>query len=280
MKVLVTGLSGFTGQYLKADLINAGHTVYGLQSNLLDENALREELLKVQPDAIAHLAAISFVQHNNLNEIYQVNLVGTQNLLSAVYTSVPDIQSFLLASSANVYGNKSGGKISESAPFDPCNDYAVSKVSMEMMARLWTDRLPLFITRPFNYTGVGQTINFLIPKVVDHFKRKEKKLNLGNIDVKRDFSDVRFVSSCYRHLLEAPPVGDVLNICSGVSYSIKEIIDYCEKITEHQIEVSVNPLFVRSNEVKELLGDNQKLISYMPQVNLMNFKDTLNWMLT
>ncbi|WP_137984288.1 GDP-mannose 4,6-dehydratase, partial [Pseudomonas viridiflava] len=92
---------------------------------------------------------------------------------------------------------------------------------------LWHARLPLVITRPFNYTGVGQAENFLLPKIVSHFTQRESTIELGNLDVWRDFSDVRAVTSAYRGLLEARPLGKTLNVCSGVTHSLREVIEMC-----------------------------------------------------
>ncbi|WET42748.1 GDP-mannose 4,6-dehydratase [Citrobacter enshiensis] len=135
----------------------------------------------------------------------------------------------MLASSANVYGNGTAGKLSESTVVNPANDYAVSKLAMEYMSHLWMDKLPIFITRPFNYTGVGQTDNFLLPKIVKHFKAKSPTIELGNIDVWRDFTDVRALSKAYVKLLHAKPFGEVINICSGRTYSLRKVIELCEK---------------------------------------------------
>ena len=123
----------------------------------------------------------------------------------------------LLASSANIYGNAPVEVIDESVAPAPANDYAVSKLAMEYMARLWMDRLPIVITRPFNYTGVGQAPQFLLPKIVGHFQRGERVIELGNIDVERDFSDVRTVASAYAVAPHAP-AGEVFNVCSGVAF--------------------------------------------------------------
>ncbi len=197
--VLITGLHGFTGRYVQTELENNGYTVVGLSSNLTDLEALSAEIAQVQPQAVIHLAGIAFVGHGNANAFYEVNLIGTRNLLEALSQHAPDIQSILLASSANIYGNRTEGILSENTPPEPINDYAVSKLAMEQMAHLWTDKLPLFIVRPFNYTGVGQKEVFLIPKIVSHFKQKESVIELGNLDVWREFGDVRSVANIYKN---------------------------------------------------------------------------------
>lgn len=193
MKVLITGQNGFTGRYLHAELAAHGHDVVGLQSDLTDATGLAEEMQRVQPDWVAHLAGIAFVGHGEANDFYRVNLMGTRNLLAALAGCGRRPACVLLASSANVYGNSTAGVLREDAPPNPANDYAVSKLAMEHMARLWLDRLPIVIARPFNYTGVGQSESFLLPKIVAHFKRRAEMIELGNLDVWRDFSDVRAV---------------------------------------------------------------------------------------
>ncbi len=279
MRVLVTGLSGFTGQYVKNALETKGHQVVGLSSDLTVSRDLLKEIEQVQPQAVIHLAAIAFVGHGNANAFYEVNLIGSRNLLHALAKKAPDVKSILLVSSANVYGNRFEGVLSEEDTPDPVNDYAVSKLAMEHMARLWHDQLPLFIVRPFNYTGVGQSENFLIPKIVDHFRHKKQTIQLGNLDVYRDFSDVRSVADAYCGLIEFPPIGRTLNICSGETHSIREIIDLCIENTGHAIEVQVAPSLVRKNEVKVLKGDKSRLMEVLGSWDSINFPKTLQWML-
>jgi nucleoside-diphosphate-sugar epimerase len=279
MKVLVTGLDGFTGRHLLTELEQHGHTVIGLQSDLTKPEILAAEIQAVQPEAVVHLAGIAFVGHGDVNAFYQVNLLGTRNLLDALAQHVPQLQAVLLVSSANVYGNHPEGVLAEDTMPDPANDYAVSKLAMENMAQLWVDKLPLFIVRPFNYTGVGQWKNFLIPKIVSHFRERRQVIELGNIDVSRDFGDVRSVTEAYRKLIEAPPIGQTINICSGSVYTVREMIGLCEKITEHQITVKVNPEFVRKNEVRILKGDNQRLKKLIDNWRPIDLEETLQWML-
>jgi nucleoside-diphosphate-sugar epimerase len=184
-----------------------------------------------------------------------------------------------LASRANVYGNAVGGVLDEETRPNPANDYAVSKLAMEYMAGIWMDRLPIVISRPFNYTGVGQSESFLIPKIVDHFNRRAEVIELGNLDVWRDFNDVRAVADAYRRLIEVRPAGQIVNVCSGVTHSLREVLSMAEKITGHQIKVQVNPAFVRKNEVRSLCGDPGRLRSLIGSWQTPAFEETLRWML-
>jgi nucleoside-diphosphate-sugar epimerase len=186
----------------------------------------------------------------------------------------------LLASSANIYGNSVEGILDESTPAAPANDYAVSKLAMEYAAALYANRLPLIIARPFNYTGVGQSESFLIPKITSHVRRKAPVIELGNLDVARDFSDVRNVVRVYHRLLQSPlAVSQAFNVCSGKAWSLNEVLTMVREISGHDFEVRVNPAFVRQNEVKTLLGNRTKLneaTGVMPEIEL---RETLRWML-
>jgi len=184
----------------------------------------------------------------------------------------------LLASSANVYGNSEITPLDEHSPPRPENDYAVSKLAMEMMAQQWRQRLPIVVARPFNYTGVGQSKSFLLPKIVDHFARGEKRIELGNIDVYRDFSDVRMVANAYGRLLELGQPGEVYNVCSGTAHSISDVLGMLAGIAGYDIEAVVNPDFVRANEVKRLQGDNSRLVGCIGDLRRVPLVETLEWM--
>lgn len=286
-RALLTGRHGFTGRYVERELERAGYEVFGLTRmsdgtevdvDLLDREGVNAAVRQIGPDVILHLAAIAFVAHGDVDAIYRVNVVGTRNLLDALVASECQPELVVLASSANIYGNADVEPITEDTPPAPANDYAVSKLSMEYMARLWMDRLPIVITRPFNYTGAGQSEKFLVPKIVGHFKRKERVIELGNTDVFRDFSDVRDVANIYCSLLESRPVGEIINICSGVGHSLGEILAMMEEIAGYQIEKKVNPAFVRANEVRKLTGSNEKLRDYINFQGRHGLEETLMWM--
>ena len=290
-RALITGIKGFTGRYVAVELAAHDWDVWGtgahdepddtryLQANLEDGHALETVVEAVQPDAVVHLAAIAFVGHGDAEALYRTNTIGTRNLLAALAGATKTPECVLLASSANVYGNTTEGVLKETAPPNPANDYAVSKLAMEYMARLWMDRLPITITRPFNYTGVGQARNFLLPKIVTHFKRRADVIELGNLDVWRDFSDVRAVAEAYRRLLSVRPAGEIVNVCSGRTHSLREALSMAENISEHELRVEVNPAFVRANEVKTLCGDPSELRRLIGDWQTPPLEETLRWML-
>lgn len=285
---LITGMNGFTGIYMADVLRTAGYTVVGLSypasdglvsCDLLDRAGLIDRVAQVKPELVVHLAGIAFVAHGDADAIYRTNVTGTRNLLEAVANSGSTPRSVLLASSANIYGNATVEPIVETTPPAPVNDYAVSKLAMEYMARLWFDRLPITIVRPFNYTGVGQSLDFLLPKIVDHFKRRAPILELGNLDVVRDFSDVRSVVARYRLLLETGVSGQAYNICSGHGHSLLEVLQMMRDLTGHDPEIRVNPEFARANEVHRLIGSCAKLDAAIGVVADIPLRDTLQWML-
>ncbi|WP_338063101.1 GDP-mannose 4,6-dehydratase [Wenzhouxiangella limi] len=292
MRVLLTGSRGFTGVHMARELTSAGWEVVGtgpegeasaagdfVPADLTVAEQAHDLVQAVQPDAVVHLAAISFVGHGEVDAFYRVNLLATRHLLAALADAPKAPQCLVLASSANIYGNQTEGKLDEQTTPNPANDYAVSKLAMEYMARLWFDRLPIVITRPFNYTGPGQAGHFLLPKIVDHFRRRTDEIELGNLDVWRDFSDVRAVAKGYRGLLEKRPAGQTFNICSGRLFSLREVLAMAEKITGHRMKVRVNPAFVRSNEVEKLCGDPGKLRRLLVDWDNPPLEETLRWML-
>ncbi len=147
------------------------------------------------------------------------------------------------------------------------------------MAKLWLPKIPVVIARPFNYTGVGQSDSFLIPKIVSHFVRNQKTIELGNMDVWREFNDVRDVAHAYRKLIEAAPVGQTVNVCSSNLVSLRDALALAAELTGNTIEARVNPLFVRANEVLKLGGDTALLEKFVPDWKPRPLRETLAWML-
>lgn len=283
MRLLVTGLGGFTGHHFQAAAIQAGHSVVGLQADLTDAGAVAAQVAAADFDAVVHLAAISFVGHADDSAFYSVNVVGTCNLLGALAKSGKPLHKVLIASSANVYGNCDASPINETQSPAPVNHYAASKLAMEHMARTYADVLPLVITRPFNYTGPGQAPNFVIPKLVDHFARKAPVVELGNMHVEREFNDVRMVCEAYLGLLQHGQPGQVYNVCSGQPYTLQQVMDTLEALSGHSVSAKVNPSFVRANEVHRLCGDPDRLHNALSSAGVRlahpTLKETLSWML-
>jgi nucleoside-diphosphate-sugar epimerase len=288
-KVLITGIDGFTGLYLEGILAKAGYDVYGVvypksfrKTHLVCNITVLQEVVSViksvKPDYVIHLAGISFVPHSDVKQIYDINFFGSLNILDALLEAGVSPHKVVLASSSNVYGNPAVKVIDETICPAPISHYANSKLSMEFMARNFFDRLNILITRPFNYTGRGQGIHFLIPKIVAHFREGKNEIELGNLDVVRDFSDVRFVAEVYKKLLECRATSEIVNICSGKGVSLLEIIDRMNLMAGYKIKTVINPLFVRNNELKKLIGSNKKLLSLIGEQRTYAIEETLRWM--
>ncbi|WP_436017830.1 NAD-dependent epimerase/dehydratase family protein [Trinickia sp. LjRoot230] len=288
-RVLITGVRGFTGTYVSHELRRAGYEIVGTvarnenvgeDEHFLDISSLHEcrrVIGEVRPTHIVHMAAISFVAHDDPLDMYRVNVVGTLNLLRACVDVGCQPEKILVASSANVYGNAEG-VVDETVPPAPVNHYAASKLAMEHLVRTWFDRLPIVVTRPFNYTGRGQESRFLVPKIVSHFVQRKPFIELGNLDVARDFSDVRMVARIYRSLLEGSAASEVVNVCSERAYTLHRVIDMVREESRHDLDVRVNRAFVRDNEVKMLIGSAAKLRQLVPDVEPIDFADTIRWM--
>ncbi|HVP88669.1 MAG TPA: GDP-mannose 4,6-dehydratase [Casimicrobiaceae bacterium] len=274
----MTGAHGFTGRHLTTALRAAGYEVIGLVesppvasdevcADLTDAAATARAVEEARPDRVIHLAAISFVAHDGVEAIYRTNVLGSLGLMQALALRSEAIRAVILASSANVYGNVGDGAIDESTLPAPLSHYAASKLAMEHMAATFRDLLPVVIVRPFNYTGPGQSEQFVVPKLVAHFRRRAKSIELGNLDVVREFTDVRAVCGAYLRLLACDDaIGETINICTGRGMALRDVIALLEGETGHRMEVHVNPRFVRASEVRCLVGSPRKLASLVGPV--------------
>jgi nucleoside-diphosphate-sugar epimerase len=279
MRLLLTGADGFTGNHLTQAARQAGFAVFSLQAQLEDRKALQACVNEVQPTHVIHLAAISHVTHDDNLAYYQTNLLGSLDFLEALsHLSTPP-QKVILASSANVYGNTEQSPILESQTPAPVNHYAMSKLAMELLARNFHARLPIVTTRPFNYTGIGHGAHFVIPKIVDHFARKADVIELGNVDVYREYNDVRDISKLYLSLLTHGIAGKTYNLASGRTHSLRQVIAQLETMTGHSMAIEVNPQFVRSNEIVTLCGSSAFLEQAIGKIEWRPLEETLQWML-
>jgi len=258
-QLLVTGASGFTGKHLQFVAMAHGLRVVCLTSDVRDMDALKAEIAPTDPAYVVHLAGISNTQCEDRRLLQEVNVQGTHNLLQALVDTGKTPQRVLLASSVLVYGSSPTSPVTEDHDLVPFNPYAASKIDMEAAASKFSSRLPICVVRPFNYSGVGQSTSFLIPKLVDHFANKRKTVELGNIGVRREFNDVRYVCEVYVRLLLADRCDRVYNVCCGRAYTIKDVLRTLETTTGHKILVEINPNFVRANDIMFLYGSTELL---------------------
>jgi len=279
LRILLTGSEGFTGQVFAKRAVAAGHVIDALQSDLTHREALHQEVLALAPEAVVHLAAISFVGHASEAAFYAINAIGTTNLLDALVRLPIRPDRVLLVSSANVYGNTARSPINEDQPPAPVNHYGMSKLAMELLARTYNDRLNLVITRPFNYTGPGQDVHFLVPKLAAHFAMRAPSIELGNLDVEREFNDVRMVCDAYLLLLAYGEPGETYNICSGRPYALRHVIETFARMTSHNPRIEINSAFVRGNEVHRLCGDPRKLQTLVSKQGAVLYEPSLKEML-
>lgn len=285
-KVLITGIDSFSGYHLSSYLRD--YEVYGTslfesgdkkyRCDITKKSELLHVLNEVKPDFIIHLSGISFAAHGCSEDFYRVNTVGTINIVESLIELGQNPQKIILASSATVYGNQGLEILDESLCPKPANHYGASKYAMECLVSGYFDKLNIIITRPFNYTGVGQSEQFLIPKIVKHFRDKREFIELGNIDVSREFNDVGFVCEVYKRLLESEVRSQMVNIASGRGLKLLDVIETMKQISGQNIEVMVNPAFVRSDEIKSLTGSSKKLFWLIGKVEPKGFGVTLEEM--
>lgn len=313
MRVLITGITGFAGSHL-ADYILANHPdvkVYGIirwrsrmenilhlkdkiglyEADLKDIVSLKKCLEEIKPDRIFHLAAQSFVPFSWRcpAETFSINAIGQINLFEAILglNLSPRIQ---IAGSSEEYGLVNADEIpmKETNPLRPLSPYAVSKVAQDLLAYqyfksydLWTVR-----TRGFNHTGPRRGEVFICSnfskQIVEIEKGKRKPvIYVGNLEAKRDFTDVRDIVRGYWLCLEKGEKGDVYNIGSGKPYSMKEILDLLLSMSKVNVEVKVDPSRLRPSDVPILMADNTKftkITGWKPKIPLkQSLRDLLEY---
>lgn len=291
MKVLITGCNGFVGTYLTKELTEMGIDVWGIDiksnskqniaASIMDTNALNDIVKQVNPDYVIHLAAIANVNHSDKSLIYDINFKGTLNLLNASIQAVT-MPRFLYISSSLVYGNVPIEKlpIDETFNVEPVNHYGASKAAAEIAVKAFASEygLEYVIVRPFNHTGVGQTENFVIPKMVNAFKRKDAKIELGNINTIRDFTDVRDVVRAYAGILNNFKNGEIYNLATGNGNTISNVIEKLKILSGHEMVIEIKDFLVRKSEVQSVIGDPRKIKNELGWKPNYCFDDTLNAM--
>ncbi len=306
MRVLITGITGFAGSHL-ADLCLTKKEVdlYGiirwrsrteniehiwnrlklLECDLRDATSIRDVVEEVKPDYIFHLAAQSFVPTSwkAPTESLTTNVIGQLNVFEAVRKiGLPcKIQ---IACSSEEYGmvNPDEIPIKETNPLRPLSPYAVSKVGQDMLGYQYfmSYGMEIVRTRGFNHTGPRRGSVFVCSDFAKQIVEIEQKMrppviSVGNLEAKRDFTDVRDTVKGYWLSLEKGRPGAVYNICSGKAYSIREILDMLIELSGVEVEVKSDPARMRPSDVPILEGDNsafKKDTGWKPEIPI---KDTL-----
>ena len=187
--------------------------------------------------------------------MYSANIVGTANLFAALTIARIEPRVVIVASSAQVYAVPDNAlQLTEDSPLGPRTDYGVSKRAAEEIASIHSRHVPIIITRPFNYTGPGQTTSFLVPKIVRHYAEKRSEIRVGNMDLFRDFSDISRVVEAYSRLVSRSVDPVTVNICSGRTVHLQEILQMMEEISGHHINVITDSALVRNNEPRTIVG--------------------------
>lgn len=289
MKGLITGANGFVGTHLVSYL--SAHTdleLFGAiitppeedtrlrdyaihlhQVDFRDEEKVKTLLLNIKPDIVFHLAAQAFVPASFKNpwETLENNIKGQLNLFQSMLSLELDAR-VLVVSSAEVYGaiKPDENPVNENQPFRPANPYSVSKVAQDMLAYQYfiTYGMKTFRARAFNHIGPGQDKRFALPNFAAQIANIElgnqvPVIRVGNLSVKRDFTDVRDVVRAYYEIVAQGKVGEVYNVCRGEAHSMQELLDMMRHLSTVPVSIEVDETRLRPLDVPCVIGDNTKL---------------------
>lgn len=283
-KALITGSHGFVGPYLKNELEQNGYVVYGVDcqklkednyyyADITDNDQIKKVIETVKPGYIFHLAGISapaFAEENP-DLTHNVNVKGTENIFDAIKENKKI--KILVVNSSFSYGKPEHLPIKESHPLNGTGVYAKSRIDQEKLVQDYKGKINYVIARSFNHTGSMQPDIFVVPKIVKQIieikKGKRETLELGNIDVKRDISDVRDIVRAYRMLLEQNEFGVICNVCRGESIRLREVVHYVKDLAKLE-DVKINlDKEITADEVFDIRGDNnylRSLIDWKPKI--------------
>lgn len=313
-RVLVTGINGFAGSYLAERLLGLGSKVYGLvrrhsvpsysnlsgiddkitlfQGNLQDINSIMTMFNKFEPEIIFHLGAQSFVPTSFISpiETYEVNILGTANILEAVRQSKSEMKGVHLACSSEEYGKvyPEETPIKETNPLRPLSPYALSKVATDMLGVTHHKcyGIPTVITRSFNHTGPKRGLQFVTSVVTRQIAQIKtgmtKTMKIGNTSPIRDFTDVRDIIEGYILAMEKAKRGEVYNLGHGYGISIGNLIELAAKVSGvSEVKIEVDKSRFRPAEVEILICDYTKAkdgIGYRPRVPItQTLKDSVDY---
>ena len=269
MKILLTGASGFVGAFMQRQIPCIAMSNAGQEIDLRKPEEVRLTIEKIRPDAVIHLAGQSFVPASfaNPRETFEINFMGTLNLLQALKAA--DFEGRMLhVGSGDAYGfvPEDGLPVTEDRPLRPRNPYGVSKVASEALCYQWsqTESFSVTMTRSFNHIGPGQSDRFAVSdfakQVVEIRKgRRRPALSVGDIDVTRDFTDVRDATAAYSLLLESGHNGEAYNVCSGVERSLRSMVERLLALANVDARIEQDPIRMRVSEQRRMRGSYEKL---------------------
>jgi GDP-4-dehydro-6-deoxy-D-mannose reductase len=305
VRFFITGIEGFVGHYLAQDLLDNGHQVGGsyidaqaasdlfekyklYQADLRRPEQIDQAVKDFSPQAIFHLAAQSSpaLSFKKPQETFEINLIGTVNLLEAV-RGLKEKCRLVLISSCEVYGPAALEKpLTEAEHYNPISPYASSKVFQEITCLQYfrTYGLETVVVRPFPHTGPGQPATFALPSFARQIAGIEKGkrdpvITAGNLSARRDISDVRDVVRAYRLLSEKGRPGEIYNVSSGQAVSMEEALKLMLKMSTVSIKTETDPSLLRPADVPLLWGDPSKLKAETGWSPSFLFNDTLESLL-
>ena len=269
MRILLTGASGFVGTVFRRLIPAEPLETRGQELDVRRLDEVKSALQQNLPDAVVHLAAQSFVPESFSNPLatIETNFLGTLNLLLAL-REAEFRGKFLFVGSGEVYGKVAPENlpIVEEQPLKPRNPYAVSKVAAEAACYQWsqTESFELVMARPFNHIGAGQSARFVISDFAKQIveirnAKREPVIQVGDVDVTRDFLDVQDVVRAYAALLAGGENGEVYNVCSGVERSVRAILERLMEISGVDASIVQDPGRFRPAEQKRVVGSPEKL---------------------
>jgi GDP-4-dehydro-6-deoxy-D-mannose reductase len=298
MRCLITGAAGFVGRHLAAALTAEGHDVFGTDrsaptdagdlavetsrfavATLDDVARLTAVVHDVQPTVLFHLAAFTSpaASFDDPAEVYRTNLHGSLHVFAAVRSAVPACRVVWIGSS-DAYGLVRAEElpVGEQQLFRPLSPYAVSKAAADLAAFQWSRayRLDVVRLRPFNHTGPGQAAHFVCADFARQVVAVERRLQppriaVGNLDVARDFSDVRDVVRAYIAAWHRGEPGEAYNVCSGVARTPGDIVHELLRLSGVTASVEPDPARQRPVDVPRLVGSAAKLhaaTGWAPQI--------------
>jgi len=292
VRVFITGASGFAGPYLVAACEAAGDTVIpappSSAADLTDPEVARRLVAEARPDVVYHLAARAHVGQSWADPLgtFKANIGIAANVFEAVHAEAPSAVVIAVGSSEEYGPPAEALPMLEEHPLRPQNPYAASKASVGVVARFFADAYGLRIVhaRPFNHSGPGQEPIYAIAAFAEQVARglaageNPIRVVTGSPDTRRDYTDVRDIVRAYR-LLAAHGEPGVYNICSGVSYSARELVAKLGEIAGVPVDHQIDQSKVRANEVADVRGSAARLhaaTGWAPEIPLeQTLRDTL-----